>query len=98
MLIIDRDAGEDYDAIHEFYGISEQEFETSFGYVFCRMDGEWIDLSLTQDDTETYYFDTWEDQDQDIRLIIIDRRTGKPALSMAFSRGEEKAETEEIPL
>lgn len=98
MLIIDRDAGEDYDAIHEFYGISEQEFETSFGYVFCRMDGEWIDLSLTQDDTETYYFDTWEDQDQDIRLIIIDRRTRKPALSMAFSRGEEKAETEEIPL
>ncbi len=90
MLIVDRDAGDEYETVQEFYGIGEQEFETSFGYVFCRMDGEWIDLSITQDDTETYYFDNWDDQDQDMRLILIDRRTGKPALAMAFSRTEEE--------
>ena len=90
MIIVDRDAGDEYEAVQEFYGIGEQEFETSFGYVFCRMDGEWIDLSITQDDTETYYFDNWDDQEQDMRLILIDRRTGKPALTMAFSRTEEE--------
>ena len=90
MFIVDRDAGDEYETIQEFYGIGEQEFETSFGYVFCRMDGEWIDLSITQDGTETYYFDNWDDQDQDMRLILIDRRTGKPALAMAFSRTEEE--------
>lgn len=90
MMIVDRDAGEDYEPVHEFYGIGEQEFETSFGYVFCRMDGEWIDTSIMQGDTETYYFDDWDDQDQDMRLILIDRRTGKPALTMAFSRTEEE--------
>lgn len=88
MLIVDRDAGEEYDAIHEFYGLSEQEFETSFGYVFCRMDGEWIDLSITQDDEETYYFESWEEQEADIRFILIDRRTGKPVLAKSFSRTE----------
>ena len=91
MLIVDRDAGDEYETVQEFYGIGEQEFETSFGYVFCRMDGEWIDLSLTQDDVETYYFDNWDDQEQDMRLVLIDRRTGKPALAMAFSRTEEEA-------
>ena len=90
MFIVDRDANDEFNTIHEFYGIGEQEFETSFGYVFCRMDGEWIDLSITQDDTETYYFDNWDDQDQDMRLILIDRRTGKPALTMAFSSTDEK--------
>jgi len=90
MIIIDRDGESDYDSVIEFYGIGEKEFETSFGYVFCRMDGEWIDLSITQDDVETYYFDDWEDQEQDMRLILIDRRTGKPALAMAFSRTEEE--------
>lgn len=90
MIIVDRDAGDEYEAIQEYYGIGEQEFETSFGYVFCRMDGEWIDTSITQGDTETYYFDNWDDQEQDIRLILIDRRTGKPALTMAFSRTEEE--------
>jgi len=92
MFIVDRDAGEDYEPVHEFYGIGEQEFETSFGYVFCRMDGEWIDLSLTQGNTETYYFDNWDDQDQDIRVILIDRRTGKPALALAFSHDDASAE------
>ena len=90
MLIVDRDAGDEYEMIQEYYGIGEQEFETSFGYVFCRMDGEWIDTSITQGDTETYYFDDWDDQDQDMRLILIDRRTGKPALTLAFSRTEEE--------
>ena len=85
MLIVDRDAQQEYEAVQEFYGIGEQEFETSFGYVFCRMDGEWIDLSLTQADEEIYYFDSWEEQEEDMRLILIDRRTGKPALAMAFS-------------
>ena len=89
MLIVDRNAESEYEAVQEFYGIGEQEFETSFGYVFCRMDGEWIDLSLTQDDVETYYFDSWEDQDQDMRLLLIDRQTGKPALVMAFGDVEE---------
>lgn len=86
MLIVDRDAESEDDSVQEFYGIAEREYETSFGYVFCRMDGEWIDLSITQDDTETYYFDNWDDQEQDMRLILIDRRTGKPALVKAFSR------------
>lgn len=90
MFILDRDAASEYESIHEFYGISEQEFETSFGYVFCRMDGEWIDLSITQGDTETYYFDNWDDQDQDMRLILIDRRSGKPALAMPFGHDAEK--------
>lgn len=90
MFIVDRDAGTDYEMVQEFYGIAEQEFETSFGYVFCRMDGEWIDLSLTQEDEEIYYFDNWDDQDQDMRLVLIDRRTGKPALAMALSRTEEE--------
>ena len=90
MFIVDRDAESEYDAVQEFYGIGESEFETSFGCVFCRMDGEWIDLSITQDGEETYYFDDWEDQEQDMRLILIDRRTGKPALTMAFSRTEEE--------
>jgi len=85
MFIVDWDAVGNDEIIHEFYGIGEQEFETSFGYVFCRMDGEWIDLSITQGDTETYYFDNWDDQDQDIRVILIDRSTGKPALIKAFS-------------
>jgi len=92
MLIVDRDAQSEYEMVQEFYGIGEQEYETSFGYVFCRMDGEWIDLSLTQEDEEIYYFDSWEEQEEDIRLLLIDRRTGKPALSMAFSRGDEAAE------
>jgi len=92
MFVVDRDAGVDFEPVHEFYGIGEQEFETSFGYVFCRMDGEWIDLSITQGDTETYYFDNWDDQDQDMHLILIDRRTGKPALTMAFSGSGESAE------
>lgn len=86
MLIVDRDAENEYETVHEFYGIGEQEFETSFGYVFCRMDGEWIDLSITQEEKETYYFDNWEEQKEDMRLILIDRRTGRPALIMAFSR------------
>lgn len=90
MFIVDRDAPSEYESVQEFYGIGEQEFETSFGYVFCRMDGEWIDLSITQGDTETYYFDNWDDQDQDMHLILIDRRTGKPALAMAFSRTDEE--------
>ena len=90
MLIVDRDAEDEYSRVQEFYGLSEREFETSFGYVFCRMDGEWIDLSITQDDEETYYFESWEEQDEDMRLILIDRRTGKPALTMAFSRTEEE--------
>ncbi|MBQ6859973.1 MAG: hypothetical protein IJO02_11240 [Clostridia bacterium] len=90
MFIVDRDAGETYEYVQEFYGIGEQEYETSFGYVFCRMDGEWIDLSITQDDEETYYFDDWDDQDQDVRFVLIDRRTGKPALTMAFSRHDEE--------
>jgi len=90
MIIVDRDAGDEYERVQEFYGIGEQEFETSFGYVFCRMDGEWIDTSITQGDTETYYFDSWEEQEEDMRLILIDRRTGKPALTMAFSRTEEE--------
>lgn len=89
MLIVDRDAESAYESVHEFYGIGEQEYETSFGAVFCRMDGEWIDLSLTQEDEETYYFDSWEEQDEDMRLILIDCRTGSPALTMAFSRAEE---------
>lgn len=90
MLIVDRDAGDEYEFVQEYYGIGEQEFETSFGYVFCRMDGEWIDTSITQNDEEIYYFDDWDDQEQDMRLILIDRRTGKPALTMAFSRTEEE--------
>lgn len=90
MLIVDRDTETEEDVVREFYGIGEREFDTSFGAVFCRMDGEWIDLSITQDDEETYYFDSWEDQDQDMRLILIDRRTGKAALTMAFSRTEEE--------
>ncbi|MGN0772233.1 MAG: hypothetical protein ACI4MP_00385 [Candidatus Ventricola sp.] len=90
MLIVDRDAEYEEEAVHEFYGIGEREFETSFGTVFCRMDGEWIDLSITQDDEEIYYFDSWEDQDQDMRLILIDRRTGEVALAMPFSRTEEE--------
>lgn len=90
MLIVDRDAEDAYDTVQEYYGIGEQELETSFGYVFCRMDGEWIDTSITQGETETYYFDNWDDQEQDMRLILIDRRTGKPALTLAFSRTEEE--------
>lgn len=90
MLIVDRDAEYEEDAVREFYGIGEREYETSFGTVFCRMDGEWIDTSITQDDEEIYYFDSWEDQDQDIHLLLIDRRTGKVALAMAFSRSEEE--------
>ena len=82
FLAVDRDRGE----IHELYGCREEEFETSFGTVFCRMDGEWIDLSLTQDGKETYYFDTWEEQDEDAHVLVIDRRTGKVALSLALSR------------
>ena len=54
------------------------------------MDGEWIDLSITQDDIETYYFDDWEDQEEDMRLVLIDRRTGKPALAIPFSRTKEE--------
>ena len=90
MIIIDRDAASEYESVYEFYGIGEKEFETSFGWVFCRMDGEWIDLSITQDDIETYYFDDWEDQEEDMRLVLIDRRTGKPALAIPFSRTEEE--------
>lgn len=90
MLIVDRDAEYEEERIHEFYGIGEREYETSFGTVFCRMDGEWIDTSITRDDEETYYFDSWEEQDEDMRLILIDRRTGEIALTMAFSRTEEE--------
>ena len=91
MIIVDRDAGDEEAAVWEFYGIGEREFETSFGYVFCRMDGEWIDLSITPEDgEEVYYFDNWDDQDQDMRLVLIDRRTGKPALVMPFSREEDE--------
>ena len=90
MFIVDRDAESEYESVQEYYGIGEQEFETSFGYVFCRMDGEWIDLSITPEDgEEVYYFDNWDDQDQDMHLVLIDRRTGKPALSMVRSRTEE---------
>ena len=52
------------------------------------MDGEGIDTSITQDDEDTYYFDSWEEQEEDMRLILIDRRVGKVALAMAFSRTE----------
>lgn len=91
MLIVDRDAESEYESVQEYYGIGEQEFETSFGYVFCRMDGEWIDLSITPEDgEEVYYFDNWDDQDQDMRLVLIDRRTGKPALTMVRSRTAEE--------
>lgn len=90
MLIVDRDAECEEDIVQEFYGISEREFETSFGTVFCRMDGEWIDTSLTRDDEEVYYFDSWEEQDEDMRLLLIDRRTKEVALAMAFSRTEEE--------
>ena len=88
MLIVDRDAESEEGMIQEYYGIGECEFDTHFGTVFCRMDGEWIDTSITQDDEETYYFDSWEEQEEDMRLILIDRREGKVALAMAFSRTE----------
>ena len=81
FLAVDRDRGE----VHELYGRTEREFETSFGTVFCRMDGEWIDLSLTDGGEETYYFDTWEEQDEDLHLLVIDRRTGKPVLRLTRS-------------
>lgn len=91
MFIVDRDAESEYESVQEYYGIGEQEYETSFGYVFCRMDGEWIDLSITPEDgEEVYYFDNWDDQDQDMRLVLIDRRTGKPALTMVRSRTEKE--------
>ena len=81
FLAVDRDR----DEVHELYGRTEREFETSFGTVFCRMDGEWIDLSLTDGGEETYYFDTWEEQDEDLHLLVIDRRTGKPVLRLTRS-------------
>ena len=81
-LVADRESGE----ITERCGEWEEEIETSFGYVFCRMSDWRIDLSLVQDGTETYYFESDEDQARDIRAILIDRRTGKPARVLAFDK------------
>ena len=41
--------------------------------------------SLTDGGEETYYFDTWEEQDEDLHLLVIDRRTGKPVLRLTRS-------------
>ena len=84
LMIVDRD----WENVTEYYGYSEDEYETSFGYVFCRMNDYRMDLSLTQDDTETYYFESDEEMAADIRALVIDRRTGKVALTLSFSREE----------
>ncbi len=81
-LVLDRDSGMRFERCGEW----EEEIETSFGYVFCRMNDWRIDLSLVQDETETYYFESDEDQARDIRAILIDRRTGKPARVLAFDK------------
>ena len=81
-LVLDRDSGMRFERCGEW----EEEIETSFGYVFCRMNDWRIDLSLVQDGAETYYFESDEDQARDFRAILIDRRTGKPARLLAFDK------------
>ena len=83
-MIVDRD----WENVTEYYGYSEDEYETSFGYVFCRMNDYRMDLSLTQDEEEVYYFESDEEMAADIRALVIDRRTGKVALTLSFSREE----------
>ena len=82
MFIYDRDTGE----LQEYIGECEQEFETSFGTVFSRMNDWRMDLSLTREDgEEIYYFESDEEQEADLRILLIDRSTGKPALAIALS-------------
>ena len=82
MLIVDRED----DAIYEMAGYGEKDVDTAFGEVFCRMDEISIDLSLTgEDGQENYYFTSDEEQEEDIRVLVIDRRTNLPVAQFAMS-------------
>ena len=77
FLVVDRETGE----ICELAGEEEETLETSFGRLICRT-GDDPEILLEREGESRRFFT--EEDDGDLSILVIDRRTGEPAAELHY--------------